>query len=103
MTSFGIITSIIIDCPEACIWMPFDEGQVPPYIIGSPLDVLPIDPLDFPKFLNEKDASEFTKTLKKLLASKLKTIHERSCEVDSRWALNCQRETDFRRFFCALR
>ena len=98
LTSFGILTSIIIDCPEACLWMPLDEGQCPPFIVGSPLDILPIDPLMFPTFLNETDAGEFTKTLKKLLASSLKKIHERNCQIDNRWALNCSRETGFRKF-----
>uniref|UniRef100_A0AC34F0B6 Mediator complex subunit Med12 LCEWAV-domain domain-containing protein n=1 Tax=Panagrolaimus sp. ES5 TaxID=591445 RepID=A0AC34F0B6_9BILA len=95
LTSFGIITSIVIDCPEACIWMPLDESQVPMYLVGSPLDILPIDPLLFPTFLNEKESMEFSKGLKKLLASKLKQIHTRSCKIDNRWALNCSRETDF--------
>uniref|UniRef100_A0AC35EWM1 Mediator complex subunit Med12 LCEWAV-domain domain-containing protein n=1 Tax=Panagrolaimus sp. PS1159 TaxID=55785 RepID=A0AC35EWM1_9BILA len=95
LMSFGIITSIVIDCPEACIWMPLDESQVPMYLVGSPLDILPIDPILFPTFLNEKESMEFTKTLKKLLASKLKQIHTRSCKIDNRWALNCSRETDF--------
>lgn len=78
--------------------MPLDESQVPQYLVGSPLDILPIDPLLFPTFLVEKDTIEFSKTLKKIIASKLKQIHERSCKIDNRWALNCARETDFRKF-----
>lgn len=96
LTCIGLATAILIDCPVAAIWTPLEEANFVPFLVGTPLDLFPIDPMHFSVLC--KYSTEFSQNLRTIMARRLDEIKERSFNVDQRWALNCTSCTGFRKF-----
>lgn len=89
MTMFGILHAIIIDCPVALIWNPFDSEP----LCGSPLDLLPCSPDALLQHLPE---SAFQ--IDDIFRLRIAEIKRRSKNVENRWALNPSSHSGFGMF-----
>ena len=58
----AIVHSIVLHCPTAVVWNFVGEGKVSSYLIGSPLDQLPVPPSALPmapRFSNNHVSLEY--------------------------------------------
>lgn len=86
LAMLGLFHAIIIDCPAALVYNPFDAE---PYC-GSPLDMLPgltdLLSVNLPKSAAKIDS---------LLKFRIEEIRKRSWNVDNRWVLNSDNQCSF--------
>ncbi|RXG58705.1 Mediator of RNA polymerase II transcription subunit 12 [Armadillidium vulgare] len=77
------IQAVTLDCPTAMVWNFGCEGKTPPWLIGSPLDLLPSPPSDLPM------PPRYNKNqVRAQLRVMEEHIRQRSKAAENRWSLD---------------
>ena len=97
----AIVHSIVLHCPTAVVWNFVGEGKVSSYLIGSPLDQLPVPPSALPmapRFSNNHVSLEYhfpeqfdmfrVLQVRQLLREAEHRIKIRSKASEKRWSLD---------------